>query len=547
VIAQDYPSEVDIHIQESARHNGMIQALDGGLVSIQSPSLKTPFNAAQAINEDAGQYFSTGSGSRININDMLMIGGCFMADGGDVQAIRSEFQDTVIRIGTYQADAGTSYENLYTEGANSIVNSTVVNYGNITVPGTLSVLKGKSFVNHGAVIVPRGGSLNIERLSLDLVRENGLTETVYRPGTANALTDVLIGGNWDIAGTLNIEQATFRKIGAAPAQSYSGSTYIDGDGVSRQAVAAVDNAEQLSYGKPASLTLRGPNWNFPAIESLEYNQGRFLLLEGSTFNSAANFYNLGFNYIEGSTLNVNGVYTQMGDLSSTYVLGDGALNVPSHEYVIIGGNVKSSFASQIFGRNGNQTVLDSVKLRIEGLPTHGIGNREPNPVEINLSIDSQPGNPDTFAKIKRIGPGAEMLLHGFVEFDALLYLEENDGRLVFSGSGLANHGEFSILPNFVNRGELSLLGHATELETYEFLQQSGRTTVGPGAMLKNNHGFDASGGEVIFEIGERRPSRGEPHIGAQETNGMIQTGGGYCKLGGLRSCEVHQGIFTSNR
>lgn len=543
VVSDSFPSQVDLSILDTARHTGMIQALNGGSVTINSPTANTVFNAAQAINENTGQFFSTGQNSLLEIDGMLMLGGCFMASGGgDIKVDGTSFMDTVIRIGTYQNDALTSDEQFDTEGAVTITNSSVINYGNISVPDTLSVVNGKSFVNHGKVVVPSGGSLDIERFALELVKEGGVTETVYRPGSANALNDVLIGGTWDIGGELIIEEASFKKIGAAPAKSYSGSTYIDGDGISRQAVAAENDAEELAYGKPASVTLRGANWNFPAIETLEFNSGDFYLLDETSFNTDTDFSNMGLLYLGGSsTLNVNGAYAQSENDASTFVTDGSALNVSSNEYIIQGGRVRTFYDSTIFGRTGSDTVLDNIKLHIEAPPTLGFGNPEDHPVVIDLSIDSVSGDPDSYAKIETLAADAEVTLHGFVEFDALVYLQDIRGKLTYSGSGLTNHGEFDLQDPVVN-GALSVLGHSTKLDVNSYLQESGSTTIGAGAMINSYGEFDVTGGDVVFEISERRPSRGEPSIGAPPTNGLIQTGGAFVTLGDSIVIKFLEGV-----
>jgi hypothetical protein len=516
---------------DKAEHAGLIRASDGGLVDVTPRNGGTAtWNAGQSFTNDVGFFRAEGAGSVLQLRDIDMNGGCFvLGSGGALEAFDTDFNGSVFHIGDFHEDQVVETSGSLTlKGVNRKFNNVcLTNYGTVSVPGQVEFIDNIIFANNSTVKVPAGGFLRIHEKEIQTNAPGASPEAIFQPGAANATAEtilfvdeqevrrqLLVGGTWDIEGTLEIDGASFTGIGANAARASTRSASIDGLG--GEAKDPEDDLSRvLSLGNPAKVILRGANWSFPALTSLEENGGSLHLVEGAVFPGSApvsstpdDFTNKGELRIEPSSrLTVGGSFIQTGAQAKTELMS-GTLVSTDNNFQILGGTVTATADSDIFNRSGN-TIPFGTTVRVES-PLVDTNETDifGEPVFKQQRVIVDIGNG---VQIKTIAQGAEVTIHGgAVQFQALTNnLTSNAGTFTLSGDGIDNAPRSSLGINsghaLTNTGQVNVLGFTSELQTGVYTQNgaSSATRIGVGANLILFGDLVINDGEIVLEIASR--------------------------------------------
>jgi hypothetical protein len=517
-----------VYVQfDEVEHSGFLYAASGGYVGISSGSGNgTTWYGQQLLPNwisgtgfpsiSRGGLFATGSGSWINLYDAEVIGGFFgMSNGGLVSSSISNFDGSVFQIGDFNelsvnSDSGTLRIN-YNGSQTTLFNGVyLTNYGTFEIYAVVDFTETMLFANHGTVRVNSGAVLQI-RENIGRTSDPDASEVAKRqPGMANATGELLVGGTWDIAGTLLIDGATFIGTGANALRTSTSFGSAD-EGFEPDPVTIEDDLSKvLSLGNPAHVILRGSEASFPALDSLLQNGGVLELLEGAEFPgggpgsvTAGDFINRGSISIHAdSVLSVGERFMQTGADAETVVLSGGELTSAIGDYQIIGGDFTAESGANVLGLNGS-TFLSGTTLRVESplIDTNEIdftGQEIFIQEKVIVTLGSG-------IAITAIDPNVDVTIHGgAVQFPALTSnLSSNAGRLTLSGDGIDNSPN-NAFGNITNTGEVNVIGKTTRFSSSTYTQNgSGSSTrVGPGATLSTPD-LVINEGELVLEISAR--------------------------------------------
>ncbi len=602
---------------DTAEHSGLIEAINGGWVAIHPLATGTSiWNGGQSFREDCGIFRASNNGA-LDIGNARMSGGCFLlGEGGTMFTLASSYEAAVFEIGRLDDFLDGQESGLLSiiGGTNQVFTRTCLNnYGTLSVESDAEFMNPMLFANHGTIKIEPGSTL---RIGENAIATPGASEEAkLQPGSANVTADALVGGTWDIAGTLLLDGCTLDSIGAdcAPASTRSGTTNefslpgsageqqtnffdwydlqmlsvaVTGDlpaaGRSLLVLAKVgsvrhfrifnskgvkvidkpesqlipgffrselrdilntvpfpsadsfESAERqsileraasiaghgpgddtdpgriMSAGAPAKVIMRGTGWSFPALMRLRENRGSLSVIEGANLPVNTIFTNKDELVVSpGSTMTVNGTFTQTGAQASTTIT-NGTFRSLTGEYVIGGGTFTADAASSVFGLVGT-TVPAGTRITVTSpvLDTNEFAyTRE------RVVVNSPP--------ITTIAAGAEVTLNGYeLSFGALTgNLRTIAGKLAVTGEGNQNGAvlTFAISDELVNTGQIEVTGYSTELKTRRITQNgaSAKTRIGAGASLIVTNQMTINGGECVVEIGSR------PHLGQF---GFLNVGG----------------------
>lgn len=484
-------------------HIGSLEATNSGKVLIKPlfAISSADWRAGQSFREDCGG-FSANQNGIIELENTLMTGGCFFLNSsGNLTTSLSSFNGSVFEIG----NPGDSTPDMDINGTEQIfTRSCLNNFGTLRVSGKAEFRDSMLFANHGTLKIPAGGELRIKE---NFATTPGASEEALRePGIANATRTTLLGGKWDIAGKLYIEGANFTTIGAdvAPASTTSGSINTEQlNGVDPIAVTVPQEGPShiLSGGAPAEVTLRGGPYQFLALNTLATNCGTLNLIEGADFRPHGDFTNnREINIGSGSVFEPNGIFIQTRPDASVTLADGGLLRPQGQQYDISGGTITAARIDSIF-HTFNKIIKTGADIRIAS-PIIDTNEAVYRLEKVVIDIPTL---------IETINPGAKVNIHGCgVEFPALSdNLKNNLGHFVLSGEGTQNPGKFEAQNDFndefMNRGQLDLIGYTTEFKTENFTQlgNAAETRIGAGARLNVDGILNIDGGKIVFEIGSR--------------------------------------------
>ncbi|MEP2774647.1 MAG: LCCL domain-containing protein [Luteolibacter sp.] len=533
---------------DQVEHAGFLKADNGGTITISGLTVpRATWDAGQSYRlltqgsnpaENCGRFLSTG-GSFLNFFSTDFNGGCFVANvGGTFGTSGCNFSGSVIQLGTFdefKTGQATSYH--FFSGGDVLEDICYTNYATIDVLGDTRFENTKLFANHGTILVEAGATLDIRK---NTVASPGETENaVFLPGIANVTDDALVGGTWDIVGTLLIEGASIKTIGGNVAQAYISSGSIgEGPGATLEQQVEVetqdvdldgipdlvldpDSERNLSRGTPATVSLIGSGASFPALNSLAMNLGELNITGGASFApsgtesdpsngiSAGDFCNKNKLVIEASSsLDVLDTFVQSGKNALTQINGDGAMMSQGIE--LRGGRFEIGPDAQVLDYSpANGGTLQGPPIRVIapmfdtglGSPTQPLFRAERAELVFPYPI-------------QHIAVGAEVWIEGGgldpfgARFDALTeHVVSNAGVLTFKGDGLDNRIDIELATGgvFTNTGELRILGHDTKLRMPSFVQNGANasTRIGAGAILQPNSNPSFNAGKLIFEIDGR--------------------------------------------
>lgn len=484
-------------------HIGSLEATNSGKVLIKPlfAISSADWRAGQSFREDCGG-FSANQNGIIELENTSMTGGCFFLNSsGNLTTSLSSFNGSVFEIG----NPGDSTPDMDINGTEQIfTRSCLNNFGTLRVSGKAEFRDSMLFANHGTLEIPAGGELRIKE---NFATTPGASEEALRePGIANATRTTLLGGKWDIAGKLYIEGANFTTIGAdvAPASTTSGSINTEPlNGVAPIAVTVPQESPShiLSGGAPAEVTLRGGPYQFLALNTLNTNCGTLNLVEGADFRPHGDFTNnREINIGPGSVFEPNGIFIQTRPDASVTLAVNGLLRPQGQQYDISGGTITAARIDSIF-HTFNKIIKTGADIRIAS-PIVDTNEAVYRLEKVVIDIPTL---------IETINPGAKVNIHGCgVEFPALSdNLKNNLGHLIISGEGTQNPGKFEAQNDFndefMNRGQLNLIGYTTEFKTENFTQlgNASETRIGSGARLNVDGILNIDGGKIVFEIGSR--------------------------------------------
>ena len=501
---------------------GYFEASNGGYIGISpadsDPALWTggrglsTWKPGTPLPEGSGTFLATGPESRINFFNTRMSGGFFaMSNGGTVSTTASSFDGTVFQVGDFNPagiDPGSG--KLVIQG--TLTDVFLTNYGTVEISGDTLLVDSQLLANNGTVSVDTGTTLQIQEI-IGRTEDPAAPEVAQRhPGTANATGELLVGGTWDIAGTLLIDGAAFKGIGANAMRSRTtfGSRK---DGANPDPVLQIEDdlTGVLSLGDPAHVILRGAAASFPALDSLLDNNGTLELRGGADFpgggpgaKTVGNLINGGTILVDqGSVLSVGGSYIQAGPDSSTHVLIGGQLVSATQDYQIIGGSLTADNGASLLGLAGSG-FLTGTSLRVES-PLIDTNETDPftgQDISVQERVTITLGSA---VALEQIGSSVEVTLHGgAVDFPALTnHLRDVFGKLTVSGDGYENAADpsFGILSN---SGTVEIQGRGSSMEATAYVQDAfgSSTRIGSGARLISPDVtlFD---GELIVDISAR--------------------------------------------
>ncbi len=511
----------------TAQHAGLVLAENGGQVFLGAfNALRAEWNAGQSTENDVGFFRSTGMDSNLQLLSTNMTGGCFeINSGGGMTAEDSNFTGSVFHIGDYDAaQVNMNSGRLTLTGAAQIFTGVCLsNYGTVTVNGSANFSDNELFSNNGTIAIPAVATLRIRENTLKTAAPGAPPETRVQPGLANATATTLIGGTWDITGTLLIDGAAFTAIGGNAARASTASESVDGSGV------VIDNDESgasrvLSLGEAGKVRLHGANWSFPALTSLRENRGSLCLSDGAEFprvpsSTPGDFTNRGLVRVEANgRLDVGGAYIQKGlhkqgpvGLESPFQGGvteivDGTIASSTDNFQILGGTVNATAASTFMNRIGTYiapgTTIRVGSPMIDTNELDAFGQRVYVQEKVIVNLGSG-------VAINTIPAGADVTLHGAaVQFTALTNnLRSNAGTFTVSGDGIDNHASISLGFSgnaFVNTGRVNIIGAVSNLYTDDYLQNASAAVThigGEAKLISNNVTIDS--GKMIVDIASR--------------------------------------------
>ena len=499
---------------ESGEHGGLILATNGGTVNlIPGTTNHAVWNAGQSFTEDVGSFRAEGAGSVLAFNSSDMNGGCFFADStGSIQAVDTDFTGSKLQIGDLDTNAVNAASGSLELHRSVLTKVSLNNYGTVSVGDQAEFRDNVLFANNGTVQVLAGGTLRILETTNLTTAPGASAEATRQPGTANATAGALLGGTWDIAGTLLLDGASFTSLSANAARASTGSSSAGTNGVIGLD-AEDDLSRVLSLGNPANVILRGADWSFPALATLNDNRGTLSLMESATFPGGAlggstpgAFTNQGVIHLQtGSRLTAGGSFVQTGPQAMTELTGATVASTTGN-FQILGGHVTADANSVIFNRSAT-TIPAGTTVRVESpLIDNGETNLSGEYIQVPVIINLGSG-----VKIATIAAGADMTIHGgAVQFPALTdNVRANAGTFTVSGDGWDNPGGFRIgqtsFEVFTNTGQMNLLGFRTGLSVGDYIQVGAGsvTRIGAGARLTVFNEFANNGGEIVVEIASR--------------------------------------------
>jgi hypothetical protein len=526
-------------------HAGLFKASDGGFLSLGRNNDPGIWNAGQSLTHDVGFFRAEGPGSVLQTYYLNFVGGCFdIGNGGTLDSYQTEFTGSALRIGT----TGTLVLN--DDGENRLfTRNSLSNSGILRVSGQVEFVDNKLFANSGLIEVPAGGVLSIRE---NIIAAPGASaEAAHQPGTSNVTSSriinkglpnqmevggTLLGGVWDIAGTLVIEGASIAAIGANSAVASTPSGSIDALG---QVAGTAESGSNrvLSQGRPAEVLLRGPDWSFPALTTVLENRGSLRLLEGANFPGPSapggitpgGFTNRGrLDIGASSAMTVGGDYVQVGPGTNTTLGGGATLVSASNTFRILGGSVVADSTAGIFNiSDGTLGAGTSLYVRAPLVddgqidPYTGLAVSRQDPVAINLGGQT----------ITTIAAGASLELHGRIStfsggegihFPALANaLATNHGEFILTGNGFPYSPDLD-LNGLTNTGQVIVRGAGTKLflDQGGYFQSGANSSIYVGAGTTVAFGSDSviSDGEFVVEISARSPfgwfASGDGRLGA---------------------------------
>ncbi|NDV62207.1 hypothetical protein G0Q06_07090 [Puniceicoccales bacterium CK1056] len=510
---------------EEVEQTGFLNASGGGYIGISSGSGNgTTWYGQQLLSDwkpgsgftsiSRGGFLATGFESRINFYDADVIGGFFgMSNGGLVSSTISNFDGSVFQIGDFSTTSiNPQSGTLRISGGETTLfkGAYLTNHGTLEIFGEAEFTETMLFANNGTVQVNSSAVLQI-RENVGRTADPDASEVAKRqPGMANATGELLVGGTWDIAGTLLIDGATFIGTGANALRTSTNFGSAD-EGFEPDPVTIEDDLSKvLSLGNPAHVILRGAEAAFPALDSLQQNGGVLELLEGADFPggepgslTAGDLINRGRIIIEaGSVLSVGERYIQTGADTETVVLSGGELISAIGNYQIIGGDFTAESGANVIGLNGG-SFRSGTTLRVES-PLIDTNETDFTGQEIFIQ-EKVIVTLGSGIAITAIDPNVDVTIHGgAVQFPALSNnLSFNAGRLTLSGDGIDNSPNIGF-GNFTNTAAVNVLGKTTRFSSTDYTQNgSGSSTrVGPGATLSTPD-LVINGGELVLEISAR--------------------------------------------
>lgn len=501
---------------------GYFEASAGGYIGI-SPAESDPalwtggrglrtWKPGDPLPQGSGAFLATGPESRINFFNTRMSGG-FVAtsDGGTVTTTASRFDGTVFQVGDFNAagiDPGSG--KLVIQG--TLTDVYLTNYGTVEISGDTEFVDSQLLANNGTLSVDTGRTLQIREI-IGRTEDPAAPEVAQRhPGSANATGELLVGGTWDIAGTLLIDGAAFKGIGANTMRSRT-SFGSRKDGANPDPVLQVEDdlTGVLSLGDPAHVILRGPAAAFPALDTLVDNGGTLELRGGADFPgggtgaaTVGNLVNRGAILLDqDSVLSVGGSYIQAGPDSRTRVLNGGQLVSATRNYQIIGGSLTADNGASLLGLAGNGFSEGTI-LRVES-PLIDTNETDPFTGQ-DISVQERVAiTLGSAVALQQIGAGVEVTLHGgAVDFPALTnHLSDVFGKLTVSGDGYENAADpsFGILSN---SGTVEIQGRGSRMEAAAYVQDAfgASTRIGSGARLTSPD-ITLFDGELIVDISAR--------------------------------------------
>jgi len=510
---------------DEVNHSGWLFASSGGEVIINPWNFpRSSWNAGLSFSDDVGTLRAVGAGGLLRINNADITGGFIRADyEGTFEANDTSFSGSVITIGFFDSemvrlDSGTMIligtQNLFTDVC-------LTNFGTLRVPGSADFSDTLLFANNGIIEIPQGGMLQIREITEATSDPNATDLAKSFPGTANATGETLVGGTWDISGTLLIEGAAFTGMGANAARANtSHGSIVEAEGSVSNIKIEDDKDRLLSLGNPAEVVLRGSEWSFPSLDSLEINGGILELREGADFPSGPfsnltvdDFTNRGELLIDASsTLKVSGAFIQTGAKAKTNIFSNGEILSSANHFIISGGSVSADANSGFMNRLEN-TFFGNTTIHIESpmLDTNETDPFSGDPVYVQEQVNIILGDG---VEITHIDAGTDITLHGSaIYFPSLTnHVESNAGRFTVSGDGIDNPGRLSAAfftgDTFTNTGELILTGYSSEFKTAGYLQLGNNaiTHLGAGSRMVVYGDLFINGGEIHLEI-DTRPSQ----------------------------------------
>jgi hypothetical protein len=537
-----------------SEHSGLIEIKDGGRMAVRPKSAaRGTLQAGQSLLNNTGYVRVDGVNSFFNLLDMDIMGGCFIVEGGGtIQTFSSGFNGSMFQIGDHLAE-------VIDEGSGTLIlddgtysHICLSNFGTVNVPGDVELSDNVVFTNHGRVVVPAGARLRVGEVGS--AAPGASPQAGFQPGTTNATASRLInrgqadetlvggtlmGGSWEVSGELLIDGASFSAIGAnsAPATTRSGS--IDGSGgIINDAGEGGDRV--ISQGRAAEVVLHGSNWSFPAILGLRENRGSIILLDGASFPGSdapggvtpGDFTNKGKLELSANcAMEVGGSFIQCGPDPLTNLFG-ATLTSGLDNFQILGGSVLADSSSQLFNLGGGSitpgtSILVRSVLEESGNPDPFTGKplASPDRVRIDLggtAINTIPAGAsiEIDGRVTRT-PGNSGESGAGIHFPALTdHLSSNAGTLTLRGEGFnAPDLDFD---NFVNTGQINVLGTRSEIGFGSYTQNGGAIRIASGCSAVFGSTL-LNAGELVVEVSARSPF------------GWFDTGGGRLGAGFLRN------------
>ena len=531
---------------DSTEHSGEIMVQDGGALTLAPKDAIRGTIQAGLSTEGHGYVCATGKdgkgkSSLVTLDKMDITGGCFFAQqGGSIEATGGTgFTGSMFHIGDEQAltDENSGTLTLTTGNFNNICLS---NFGTVKVMDNSDVDFSQNvvFTNHGKVVVSSGAKLNISEDQVDILGDEA---PMILPGTTNATASriinrgqddettiggTLMGGSWDVAGKLLMGGASFNAIGGNSATPCTASGSIDGE-ENILSDPGEGGGRAISNGNPAIVTLRGINYDFPALYDLRVNRGSFTLTEGANFpkdlyaSTGGDFVNNGkLDIGAGSQMNIGGGFIQSGDDAKTTI--SGALNIDANDYQILGGTFDASQATgDVLGITSSNSIPAGTSILVRSVRTKGEKNIYTG------TPDSQPArvviNLDLSKKITSIADGATLEIDGNISekdddttgiyFPGLNGLLTNHGTLTltcgYGGVGNLLKKTFGDDTNgFTNTGQIKVTGPDTKI-SFNNYQQTGVDSeiyVGSNSQVVFSPSPSISAGRVTVEISQRSPT-----------------------------------------
>ncbi len=507
---------------ETIDHAGMIASTGGAQLDFLPPTGKRAiWNAGQSLAGDCAIIQSDAGFMNLSRSDFD--GGCFFVrDAGGISLEDCLLKNSHLRIGEKgdrEFDPG-----LLTLSGESMrfENVTFENFGTLTNEATKTTFAPGTvlFVNHGKLVVEQGTEFQIFPNRFDNPSDPNEAVFFY-PGIANysfSLAEngdrqgALLGGTWDISGSMNIVSAAITELGGNSAASSVGSATRLDDG---EVISGDAQSNQISGGLPAVVDLRGTDADFVGLGFLKENRGTLRLHDGAALSnngsSSGDLVNRGTLSVDGaSELRVLGKFIQAGSDAETVIAAGGTFEVVEQDFQILGGSFSlgagSGFAGGILPPGSSLRIQAPLIESGEINPFTGL----PEPRQAFVDVDLADG-------ISGIAAGASLELQGrvisFLGADPEgihfpgLELTSNAGSFKLRGDGFPYSPVINIRNSFTNTGSIDIRGSGTRLDFRESITQndpSASIRVGSGTSLRFQEAA-INAGELVVEISTRSP------------------------------------------